>query len=218
MKLKQFLIISVCVSLIGILGGCGQPAQDNPSEEADKQIAKEHIVDQNGREVILPEQMEKVVMTALPLPSIYALTGAPIDKIVGMHPGANSAIANSIMGKMTPELLKAETGFIEGTDLNIEEVLKLQPDIAFFWGAYTNQQEQWEEAGIPAIAVKTQGGGDALETLSSWLKIFGTVFDKESQVNDVIAYGETTLDEIRNKRSEERRVGKECRSRWSPYH
>ena len=23
---------------------------------------------------------------------------------------------------------------------------------------------------------------------------------------------------VRNKRSEERRVGKECRSRWSPYH
>src|SRR3989449_2981756 len=26
------------------------------------------------------------------------------------------------------------------------------------------------------------------------------------------------LDEVRQKRSEERRVGKECRSRWSPYH
>ena len=24
--------------------------------------------------------------------------------------------------------------------------------------------------------------------------------------------------EVTNKRSEERRVGKECRSRWSPYH
>ena len=26
------------------------------------------------------------------------------------------------------------------------------------------------------------------------------------------------LEVIRNHRSEERRVGKECRSRWSPYH
>ena len=25
-------------------------------------------------------------------------------------------------------------------------------------------------------------------------------------------------DDVRNHRSEERRVGKECRSRWSPYH
>src|SRR5256885_3064960 len=27
-----------------------------------------------------------------------------------------------------------------------------------------------------------------------------------------------TVDELRSLRSEERRVGKECRSRWSPYH
>ena len=29
---------------------------------------------------------------------------------------------------------------------------------------------------------------------------------------------EETLNELLEKRSEERRVGKECRSRWSPYH
>ena len=29
---------------------------------------------------------------------------------------------------------------------------------------------------------------------------------------------ESQWDEKGNKRSEERRVGKECRSRWSPYH
>lgn len=106
MKIKQFLIIGVCISLIGILGGCGQPAQDNSLEASDKQMANEQIIDQNDREVILPEQMERVVMTAVPLPSIYALIGEPIDKIVGMHPGAKSAIDNSIMGKMTPQLLK----------------------------------------------------------------------------------------------------------------
>ena len=32
------------------------------------------------------------------------------------------------------------------------------------------------------------------------------------QISDAI------LDEILTHRSEERRVGKECRSRWSPYH
>ena len=30
--------------------------------------------------------------------------------------------------------------------------------------------------------------------------------------------GEVALERIGEKRSEERRVGKECRSRWSPYH
>src|SRR3712207_8189470 len=34
----------------------------------------------------------------------------------------------------------------------------------------------------------------------------------------VIAEGARNRDESRGARSEERRVGKECRSRWSPYH
>src|ERR1051326_9538161 len=35
---------------------------------------------------------------------------------------------------------------------------------------------------------------------------------------DVVANGADGLDTLREYRSEERRVGKECRSRWSPYH
>ena len=44
-----------------------------------------------------------------------------------------------------------------------------------------------------------------------WKELFlsNEDFRKENQIN-VVAYG--------HERSEERRVGKECRSRWSPYH
>ena len=38
-----------------------------------------------------------------------------------------------------------------------------------------------------------------------------------NKVNDIYNDGGQTILEIQN-RSEERRVGKECRSRWSPYH
>ena len=34
----------------------------------------------------------------------------------------------------------------------------------------------------------------------------------------IIRYKLLYIKSINNKRSEERRVGKECRSRWSPYH
>ena len=36
--------------------------------------------------------------------------------------------------------------------------------------------------------------------------------------DETVEIGETTEFEIQFTRSEERRVGKECRSRWSPYH
>src|SRR2546428_1278340 len=42
------------------------------------------------------------------------------------------------------------------------------------------------------------------------------VADATHEPGDALAVG--VLDDRDDKRSEERRVGKECRSRWSPYH
>src|SRR3712207_9284587 len=44
-----------------------------------------------------------------------------------------------------------------------------------------------------------------------------TISDEERPVGIQI-YGRTVEDMVEAARSEERRVGKECRSRWSPYH
>ena len=42
---------------------------------------------------------------------------------------------------------------------------------------------------------------------------------KKTQTNDVLnAFLEIIRKNLSTTRSEERRVGKECRSRWSPYH
>ena len=40
----------------------------------------------------------------------------------------------------------------------------------------------------------------------------------KKDIATVIGKGGATIREIVETRSEERRVGKECRSRWSPYH
>ena len=43
---------------------------------------------------------------------------------------------------------------------------------------------------------------------------------KDNELNDIMGAVNEVQEGIRriNERSEERRVGKECRSRWSPYH
>ena len=43
------------------------------------------------------------------------------------------------------------------------------------------------------------------------------IVEFEQNGEDRAAYGEQLLKKL-EQRSEERRVGKECRSRWSPYH
>ena len=56
--------------------------------------------------------------------------------------------------------------------------------------------------------------------LLSCLLFAGSVYGWGQKGHDVTAYiAECHLTpEAAQKRSEERRVGKECRSRWSPYH
>ena len=59
----------------------------------------------------------------------------------------------------------------------------------------------------------------ALGPITSW-QIDGetveTVADFILEGSKVTAHGESM--KLKDARSEERRVGKECRSRWSPYH
>ena len=54
---------------------------------------------------------------------------------------------------------------------------------------------------------------DALEIPTPWHGIFGGMTPQERRAEYIHRYGHEP-----HLRSEERRVGKECRSRWSPYH
>ena len=49
---------------------------------------------------------------------------------------------------------------------------------------------------------------------------FGMVFDADAMATALLVLGPDDGPALANEldRSEERRVGKECRSRWSPYH
>ena len=44
------------------------------------------------------------------------------------------------------------------------------------------------------------------------------IFDVGVSINEYHSTQNEFLNALVNRRSEERRVGKECRSRWSPYH
>nr|MCR5716635.1 hypothetical protein [Lachnospiraceae bacterium] len=98
-------------------------AEDATAEGSEESVAEAGaltVTDMNGREVTIEGDIERVVLTALPLPSIYALTGAPIENLVGVHPGSTSAIENSIMGSMYPDLVGIADNFVEGQDINVE--------------------------------------------------------------------------------------------------
>ena len=191
MKNKKIGMISITVALIlmlTVVSGLGQ----------EKVLAAETrtVIDQNGREVEIPAEINRVVITAYPLPSIYYLLTGSVDKIVGIHPGAKSAAKTSIFGVMAPEILDKPSHFVQVTDLNMEEMLKLEPDLVIWWGLYANQIEQFDSGIVPAVAVKTQSGGNALETFESWIELMGMIFNLESRAETITSNAYKTLGEI----------------------
>ena len=59
--------------------------------------------------------------------------------------------------------------------------------------------------------ISVYSGADGLAVLNLILPVYGLIY----AIGAMIGIGSATRYAIR---SEERRVGKECRSRWSPYH
>src|SRR3989441_12860092 len=85
-------------------------------------------------------------------------------------------------------------------------------------------QEQ-KAAATKAAAAKTQAAKPAETREPGLYMTFQTekgsitckLYEKETPVTTSMIVG-LAVGKIGGKRSEERRVGKECRSRWSPYH
>lgn len=215
MKKRKLLTLLACVFVLGLATACSNQGTDGTSgatksesgvttevEQGMEEIDSAEmttVVDQNGMEATIPANPERLVTTALPLPSIYALTGAPIEYLVGVHPGSASAIENSVMAAMYPELSGTADNFIEGTDINVEELLKLEPDVVLYWAEYLEQYEAMNNAGINAVGVKTQANGDVLTTLESWLEIMGEIFGDTGNVDEVISFGRQVEAEIAEK-------------------
>ena len=77
---------------------------------------------------------------------------------------------------------------------------------------YYSWDDGWEDLYLPEIAEMEQ---DGIAIDDSALKETGVRYAPAGQKERAAAEG--PLSRLL-KRSEERRVGKECRSRWSPYH
>jgi iron complex transport system substrate-binding protein len=113
------------------------------------------------------------------------------EKIVGMSGTSMSAAANGLLGELYPEILDAETGFIDGSTVNAEELLKLQPDVVFYNASRKELGEQLRKAGFPAVAISVNKWEyDCIETLNQWAALLGEIFPENDRREAVAAYSE----------------------------
>ena len=154
--MKKFLVLFLTLSLI-VLAACGGvPAGDGDQPEGGEEAAADTItiVDHNDNTVVLPADIQRIaVCDILPLPSVLAIFFNSADKIVGMTDTSMSAAANSLLGELYPEILNAQTDYIKGTEVNVESLSALDPDVVFYSASSPQLGEQLTNAGFNAVAI-----------------------------------------------------------------
>jgi iron complex transport system substrate-binding protein len=126
--------------------------------------------------VEVPNTIKRICVGSFyPLASVITEYLGSAEKIVGIHPVSMSAAENGLLGQIYPEILNAETSFISGDEVNIEELLLLKPDIVI--GVGQEQAKAIREAGIPAVTTSASAWGyDIIETYEHWIDLLDQIF------------------------------------------
>lgn len=190
---KKWLSILLAVVLTLSMVGCGKVI---PHEEsADDKIT---VVDHAGFTVEVPKKIERIAVCGIfPLPSVLSVFFNSAEKIVGMDAASLTAAENSLLSELYPEILKAETGFVDGNNVNVEELLKLQPDVVLYNAAKESMGKALRDAGICAVAVAVNKWEyDAIETLNQWIDLLSQLFPGNDRVDVVKKYSQDVYDKV----------------------
>ena len=148
MKLIRMIAMALCVVIVlSAFSGCGGAAALDPD-------GTHTVTDHAGNAVEVPNTIDRIVVLDIyPVPAALSVFFGSASKIVGMAQPSMTAAQNSLLGQLYPDILNAETGFIDGSEVNIEELMKLDPDVVFYSAGQTAQAELLASAGIPALGI-----------------------------------------------------------------
>lgn len=196
MKTKRFLslMLAVLFVLAAMLTGCSKGEKTDPK-------GTHIVVDHNGNEVAVPNEVNRIaVCDIFPLPSVLTVFFDSAEKIVGMSPNSMLAAKNGLLGELYPDILKAETGFMDGSNVNIEELMKLEPDVVFYSASSAELGEQLRAAGLAALAVSVNKWDyNAIETLNHWIELFNEVVPQNDKYEKVKAYSNETYELVQGR-------------------
>lgn len=162
------------------------PAEADSGTEADTVVITDHA----GRQVEVPAQINRVVVTdILPMASVLTVFLGSADKIVGIHPSSMSAAESGLLGELFPEILEADTSFMAGGDLNVEQLLNLDPDVVLVNASSTELISAIENAGLTAVGISpSKWDYDILETYDQWIALLSQMFPESSKSEEISAY------------------------------
>ncbi len=219
MKRRILALLLSCTMALTALAGCDQTetselesstvssaetvsSESSQAEESDSAQADTIVItDHADRQVEVPANIERVVTTdILPIASVLTVFLGSADKIVGIHPSSMSAAESGLLGELFPEILNADTSFMEGGNLNVEQLLNLDPDVVLVNASSTELIEAIENAGIPAVGISpSKWDYDILETYDQWIDLLSQMFPDNSKSEEISAYSKEVYDLVQER-------------------
>ncbi len=159
------------------------------------------IVDHAGNEVTLPAEIKRIAVADIfPIPSVLAVFFDSAENLVGISPQAMAAAKNGLLSELYPEILNAETGWTDGTNVNVEELAKLEPDVVIYSAGNAVNGDVLRDAGFNAVGISAgKWGYDAIETLNQWIDLFSQMFPGNDRAETVRAYSEEVFAFVRER-------------------
>ncbi len=186
--LSMVLALAMCLTLFACAKPTTTATAENTVSETKTEEAKKSdthlIVDHGGNQVEVPNKIERIVVSDIfPIPAVLSVFFNSADKIVGIAPTSASAAKNSLLSQIYPEILNAKSDFMNGNTINVEELMKLNPDVVFYSENNNEQKEVLTKAGFCAIGISANGWHyDCIETLNQWLKTLTEVFKYDDNI------------------------------------
>ena len=158
------------------------------------------VIDHAGNEVEVPNHITRVVIDQIPILSTYmSYFQGSAPYIVGYCGSFKSVISDTVLKNIAPELMESSDTVYAQSDLNIEEIMKLEPDVILYNAGNSAHAEILQASGIPSIGFATVGASteaDPLERYKEWLNLLGEVFGEQGKTDEFIAAGDAIVADV----------------------
>ena len=207
-------IFSILMAAMMLLSGCAgtaneseqsqEPSNSETAEALEQTPEGRTVVDHDGIEVDIPEQIDRIAVGNIgPMASVLTLFLGSGESIVGMSPMSMSAAENGILGELFPELLDADTSFLQGSNINVEKLLTLEPDLVLIQSGQSEVRTQLENAGLTVVAFGVSTFKyDIINTYEAWIDLLSQIFPANDKMEEVTAYSKEVLELVQSRVSD----------------
>ena len=213
MKKYLAIILALCMSAT-MFAGCGNSNKNSTqkdevssveqskddTQKSEDESGTHTVTDHAGNVVEVPNKVTRVVIDQIPILSTYtSYFGGEAPYIVGFCGSFKDIISKTVLKDIAPELMESADTVYAQSDLNIEEIIKLKPDVILYNAGNKEHAEILKESGIPAVGFATIGAeteADPITRYQEWLKLLGDIFGEQGKTDEFIAAGNEIVADV----------------------